>query len=312
MAAVRVLITGGSGFLGANLVRAELAAGHEVHLLLRPHCDRWRLSDLFGEYHSHRGYARDPDSLARTIRASRPEVIYHLAPHDTPYKSFPDQNEAVDPAADLNALLDTLTDLEVRAVVTAFPSLERPCAFCLANSTANTFSLRRLEPSRAASRLFEPSPLPSGRTSVSVSVYGVYGPWEDSSELASVVFHACLRGQSPHVGVAQTPRDWIYVEDVVNLLRMAANTPAATGQTLQAGTGQYQTVQDLVETILTVCSNGRLRALYGKRMAETAGAIADLETTTALTGWRPCYDLRAGVEAHWRWYTGQQRMRLVA
>jgi nucleoside-diphosphate-sugar epimerase len=43
---LRVLITGGSGFIGANLARAEIEAGHEVHLLLRAEAQSWRLSEL--------------------------------------------------------------------------------------------------------------------------------------------------------------------------------------------------------------------------------------------------------------------------
>ena len=42
----RVLVTGGTGFVGANLVRRLVADGHEVHLLLRSESNPWRLFEL--------------------------------------------------------------------------------------------------------------------------------------------------------------------------------------------------------------------------------------------------------------------------
>ena len=44
--AKRILLTGGSGFVGANLARRLLAEGHDVRLILRPNHDPWRLAGI--------------------------------------------------------------------------------------------------------------------------------------------------------------------------------------------------------------------------------------------------------------------------
>ena len=87
--AARVLITGGSGFIGANLVRAELAAGSEVHLLLRPEARLWRLSDVRREFSAHTADVRDAAAVRRVVGEVRPEVVYHLATHG----AYPSQRD---------------------------------------------------------------------------------------------------------------------------------------------------------------------------------------------------------------------------
>src|SRR5437660_10253882 len=77
----RVLITGASGFIGACLARDLIAAGHEVHLLLRAEAKTWRLADLNGQYLAHPGDLRDGQAVRKAVAACRPEVVYHLATH---------------------------------------------------------------------------------------------------------------------------------------------------------------------------------------------------------------------------------------
>jgi len=75
----RVLVTGGSGFIGACLVRELIAAGCDVHLMLRAESRTWRLTAVEGQYTRHDADLRDPEAVRSAVRASRPDVIYHLA-----------------------------------------------------------------------------------------------------------------------------------------------------------------------------------------------------------------------------------------
>src|SRR5262249_30346634 len=82
----RVLITGASGFVGANLARAELAAGEGVHLLVRFQSALDRLGDLLGRCPLHRADLRDTAALQRVVDCSRPDVVYHAAAQGTIHK----------------------------------------------------------------------------------------------------------------------------------------------------------------------------------------------------------------------------------
>ena len=100
------------------------------------------------------------------------------------------------------------------------------------------------------------------------------------------------------------------MDDVVRLLRLAAETPACHGHILHAGSGKRQTVRDMVETVIRV-ANG-IPAEYGaapRRADEPSVWVADLTQTTALTGWTPQYELEEGVRRMWEWFmTRSQRV----
>ena len=112
------------------------------------------------------------------------------------------------------------------------------------------------------------------------------------------------RGDAPRVTAGHQPRDWVYVDDVVELLRRAADSPAVHGRILHAGGGRPQTVRDLVETAVSV-AGGRGKAEYGTeppRPDEPTVWVADLTETTELTGWTPRTELRDGLERTVRYY----------
>ena len=77
----RVILTGGTGFIGANLAGRLLKEGHEVHLLVRPGCARWRLGGIEPHVEFHETALDDPGKLSAIISAVKPDWVFHLAAH---------------------------------------------------------------------------------------------------------------------------------------------------------------------------------------------------------------------------------------
>jgi nucleoside-diphosphate-sugar epimerase len=298
----RVLITGGSGFVGACLAHDLVGAGHEVHLVLRSRSNPWRLAPLAGRYTPHEADLLDAPSLRRAVAACRPQVVYHLATHG----AYPRQTDrAAILATNLLGtanLLDALDGCDYRALVNAGSSSEYG---------PRTGPMREDDPpdprtdyavAKAAATLLCRAEAARGKPVVTVRIFSAYGPWEDPGRLVPHVMGCCSRGETPRVTTGRQPRDFIHVDDVVALLRRAADCPRAHGRILHAGTGRQHTVRDMVETILEVCGKGRVTAAFGAepgRPDEPVSWVADIEQTTALTGWQPAFDLRAGVQYTW-------------
>lgn len=300
----RILITGATGFIGACLARALTAQGHDVHVTLRSDSSPWRLAGLEGRYTAHLADLRDLAAVRRAVDAARPQVVYHLAAHGTLYREC-DRAEIV--ASNLLGtcnLLEALDGYDDCTLVQAGSSSE------YGHKAGAMREDDRLEPrtdyavSKAAATLACQAAAFQGRRATTVRVFSAYGPWEDPSRLVPYVMDCCLRGERPRVTSGQQPRDFIYVDDCVELLQVAAHAPAARGQILHAASGRQQTVREMVETIVDVCSGGRLAAEYGGeplRPDEPTSWVGSIERTTQLTDWRPRYDLRAGVERTWAW-----------
>jgi nucleoside-diphosphate-sugar epimerase len=302
----RVLITGASGFVGACLARDLIAEGHHVHLLLRPEANLWRLAGLEGRYTRHPTDLRDARAVRDAVFECRPEVVYHLATHGA-YHSQKDRTTIL--ATNLLGtanLLDALRSYDYRRLVNVGSSSE------YGHKDQPMREDDRLEPrtdygvSKAAATLLCQAEAFHDKPVTTVRIFSAYGPWEDPGRLVPFVMGCCFRGEAPRVTAGDQPRDFIYVDDVVDLLKTAAHHPQAPGQILHAGTGRQARVRDMVETIAAVFGRVEAPPQFGVQLArpdEPATWVASIARTTELTGWQPRYDLRAGVERTWSWFT---------
>jgi nucleoside-diphosphate-sugar epimerase len=300
----RVLITGGSGFLGACLVRDLVTAGQDVHLLLRPHSNTWRLSDLAGRFTPHQADMLDAAALRRVVAACRPHVVYHLAAHGV----YPFQKErAAILATNLLGtanLLDALVGVEYRALINVGTSAEYGMQRGLIPEDAPPEPVTDYGVAKAAASLLCRAEAGRGLPIITVRVFAAYGPGEAPSRLVAYVMGCCLRGEPPRVTAGRQRRDFIYAGDIVALLQRAAQCPEARGRVLHAATGKAYSVRDMVETIVRVCG-GRVSPVFGAepdRPGEPDCRVAAIGQTTALTGWTPRHDLEAGVAQTWALY----------
>lgn len=304
----RVLITGGSGFIGACLVRDLLADGCDVHLVLRSEAKLWRLADLAGQFTSHAANLCDRDSLARVVQVCRPDVIYNLATHG----AYPFQKErSAILATNLLGtahLLEALRGHAYRALVHTGSSSEYGHKEAPLRETDLPEPRTDYGVSKAAATMLCLAEAYQDKPVSVVRVFSAYGPWEEPTRLVPYLMDCCLRGENPRVTAGQQPRDFVHVDDVVRLLRLAADLPQARGHVLHAGTGCQHTVLDMIETVMEVAGGGRLQAEYGgepTRADEPRCWVASIEETTRLTGWRPRHTLRSGVEQMWNWFTAR-------
>ena len=75
----RSLVTGATGFIGANLVRRLLRDGGEVHALAFHRDHTWRIDEIRNSARVHTGDLRDRDACRRLIEEIRPAWVFHCA-----------------------------------------------------------------------------------------------------------------------------------------------------------------------------------------------------------------------------------------
>src|SRR6266540_7020843 len=85
----RAVVTGATGFVGANLVRGLLRFGCEVHILVRQGHRSWRLDDIVQDIAVHNVELTDAARIQRMFNDVKPHWVFHLAAHG----AYPDQTD---------------------------------------------------------------------------------------------------------------------------------------------------------------------------------------------------------------------------
>jgi UDP-glucose 4-epimerase len=295
---VRILVTGGAGFIGSNLVDALLARGDEVTVL--DDLSTGRLQNLDAALEAgatlFEGSVADPAAVAAALAAARPEVIHHLAAQI-------DVRRAVeDPAFDATVnVVGTATVLEaarragVRRVVLASTG---GAIYGDADvvPTPEDAEPRPLSPYAASKRSAEVYMdlyrRLYGLSTFSLRLANVYGPRQDPQGEAGVIAIYCGRavdgGHATVYGDGLQTRDFVYVGDVVDAFVAAGDSDAAG--CCNVATGRETTVLELAETL------GLVPEPAPERAGEVRRSCLDPSAAARLLGWRARTSLAQGLQ----------------
>lgn len=281
----RVAVTGGTGFVGANLVRRLLADGHEVHLLVRPGHHRWRLEDVADDLRWREVDLGARAELADLVHVMAPDQVFHLAAHGA--YSWQTDEEAIF-AANVVAT-DNLVAACRRAAV---PALVH---------TGSSSEYGAVDHAPAEDEALHPNSyyaLTKGWASLAVQhagytslrLYSVYGPWEDPRRFVPALVEHGLEGRLPPLADPDTARDFVHVDDVVEALLISTARPPADGRgrIYNVGTGAQTTLRDAVELTRRTFGLGAepAWATLAARSWDTDVWVADPRRIAAELGWR--------------------------
>jgi len=245
----RILISGASGFVGANLARRALRDGHEVHLLLRSGYRSWRLDEIASHVHLDGADLADRDGVRAAVRRIRPDWVFHLAA----YGAYSSQQD-VERMASTNllgcvSLLDACVEVGVGAFVNAGSSSEYGLKD---HAPDEEESLNPNSPyaitKAAATHYCRFKARESGIHAVTARLYSVYGPYEEPSRLIPTLIVRCLNGELPPLVSPETARDFIYVDDAVDAMVTVANAVVPAGSVFNVCSGAQVKLKDVVDT----------------------------------------------------------------
>ncbi len=311
LAGARVLVTGAAGFLGANLVRALLEDGAEVHGLVRRGTSSWRLAGLTGELALHAADLTDVEGLGGAVAAARPEVVFHTAAAGGHPASRSERETALRVSVLGTAnLLEELRWNEVGRFVHVGSSLEygpkpgpvteadvlEPATFRGAVKAAAT--LLCLQLAHAAAR-----PVTVLRP------LSVYGPWEQPSRLVPSAVRAARYGEPLPLTARGAGRDFVFVDDVVEACLLVARAGGEVdGEIVNIGSGIRTSNEELVAAVERI--TGRrivtLPGRYPSSPPDTGTWLADVTKARELLDWTPRHTLDQGLAETVEWFRARE------
>jgi len=245
---VRVLVTGGAGFIGSHVAEAALAAGHAVSVL--DDLSTGRRENLPAAARFFEADVRDADAVRAVFAEAKPEVVSHQAAQASVAVSVrePAFDAAVNVVGSLNVIVSSLAQRVARLVFASTGG-------AIYGEVAEGKRASEADPARpvspyACAKLAVEHYLVGfarerGLTSTILRYANVYGPRQDPDGEAGVVAifaRRLISGEPIQVNARQRPgdegcvRDYVHVDDVV-----AANLAAFEGRVraplLNVGTG---------------------------------------------------------------------------
>ena len=299
------LVTGAGGFVGANLVRRLIAGGADVHAILRPSTDPWRLSGIRDRITIHGVSLTDRDGVLRSVREVRPGVIFHLAKHRGDPATL-DYRAAYD--ANLHAtmyLLEASKDLPLERFVHAGSSLEYDLARSpLKESDAPAPRTVHGVTKAAASMLCQQVARRFDVPAVVLRFFTVYGPWEGPARFVPRVMLAAIDGAPLAITRDRVCHDWIFVDDVVDACLRSVTAASVIGEIFNVATGRSTANQDLVDQVERLAGSAIARATtpFPPRPWDTERWVADVTKSRELLGWTATTGLAGGLERTLEWF----------
>ena len=299
----RYLVTGAAGFVGARLARTLQASGADVHGVVSPSSNTWRLD---GEPAPVRHVVdlRDRDAVRRLVADLRPTVIYSLAAHG----AYPHQTDAArifgSNVLGLTHLLEACESIDYRLLVHAGSSSEygrKPVAMREDDELApeTLYGVSKV----AQSLLCQRWARLKGRPITVVRLFSVYGPLEEPSRLVPRLLTAMLDARPIAMASPSTSRDFIHVDDVVAGMLKVERLAALSGAVLNLGTGIQTTLAEMVATLEAV-AGAPLRAEWNTmpgRPWDTDTWVADISRLREALAWTPSLSVRDGLAQSIEW-----------
>src|SRR5215218_8624971 len=295
----RVLITGAAGFVGANLTRELVKRGAEVHALVRPGGDLWRISEMIPAIDIHTVDLTHAKELCRVIVESPPEIIVNLAVRRAGRTSRDRRRTLQTNVLGTANLLEAATPLEygVKERPIRESDLPEPVIFYGATKAAATLLCQQLAQA-------------DDRPVTVLRLFSVYGYWEPSGRLVPTAIMAALRGQEIPLTAPGYRRDLVFVKDVVEACLLSLRAEGVTGEIINVGSGQQWSNEEVVEMV-QVASGREVRVRAGEyppRPSDTTNWVADNRKAKQLLGWEPRHSLRAGLEQTVAWLERHQEL----
>lgn len=306
-----VVITGGAGFIGANLTRRLVFEKTDVHIITKPGGSSLRLSGILSHVRIHPIGLSERKILKQLLYRIKPRYVFHIAA----YGSYPHQDDS-DEMVRTN-IVGTLNLLECLRIVpyknlilvgssSEYGTKNTPMKESDVLVPNNLYAATKASQTHLAQAFAATYDIPI----TILRLFNVYGPFEEKGRLVRSVIESVLSRKPIQLATGKEVRDFVHTDDVVDAMIHAA-TANFRGEVFNIGTGVETTIYELARMVvkLTGISIPIRRHAYPGRAWDTYHWKADMEKTNSMLRWKPKVSLRDGLTRTMQWYKEESAKR---
>lgn len=306
----KALVTGATGFVGSNLVRRLIAENYEVHILVRQDSNQWRLSDISGQLQEHLVDLSEVEKLRQVVKEIKPQAIFHLAAFSIYSAYTKEENEKgiIDTNfLGLVNLLNACNEIDYKVFINTGSSSEYGLKKAPMKETdlcqpVNVYGIAKLAATLYSSYIAKIQNKPV----VTLRLFSPFGPYDDGKRLIPHVVKHALNKNDVEVNNSEVVRDYIYIDDLVDLYLQVANfsnIEGIKGEIFNVGSGQEVRIGKVVEEI-TKLTDSKIQVKWKNQKRDWESEVwqADIAKTSQTFNWQPKHSLTQGLEKTISWF----------
>ena len=291
----KVIITGATGFIGRHLAQAVAASGASVYGLSRS-------ESYIADVHGYVCDITDRRLLNEIVGDVRPSHIFHLAGNKARSANIKDFRQCID--ENLIGTLNLLEACEAASCVPRFISLgtceeyggaEAPYLETTREVPVSAYSCSKV----AMTQLLQTYHRIHGFPTVVLRPSLAYGPGQGDEMFLPALIRSLLSGQRFAMSRGGQTRDYVYIDDLIRAILLAAERPEAIGQVINISSGMPTRIIDVTRLAVNLIGKEAEALLdIGKiayRQGEAMNYWANRAKAKQLLGWEPGVNLCDGM-----------------
>lgn len=308
---MKLLVTGGAGFIGSEFVRQTVSLGHEIAVIdkLTYAADKNRISDVLNSIQFFEGDIADRTFVRDVFLTFRPEIVVHWAAESHVDRSI------LQPAVFMTSNIigtQTLLDVSKDFDIQKFINISTDEVYGDLGDSGSFYEDTPLNPSSpysvsktSADMLGRAYLRTYGSPVITIRPSNNYGPWQYPEKLVPVVILKALGNEKiPVYGAGENIREWLFVEDCASAVISLINN-GKIGQIYNIGSGNEKRNIDVVKFILDLLGKPHeLIEFVQDRPGHDFRYSLNYDKIKSEIGWSSKIQFEIGISRTVEWYLG--------
>ena len=303
-----ILITGGAGFIGSNLIRALIELDFNISVIGLDNIKNSKISDLKDKINFFQSDLSSKYNLREILKKSNPSIIIHLASLinlkrdinliETMMKNFETTLNLYNESSNL----DELKCIISLGSAEEYGDNSSPFNEKQREAPSSPYSLSKTCVNYLSSYFYRIDNLPI----TTIRPFVVYGEYQTNNQLIPYIISKCLKNEEIITTTGEQTRDFIYIKDLIRaIIKIIENFDKKLfGETINICTGNEIKIKDAILFIKKE-TNSNSKINFGAlpyRGGENMHFFGSNEKAKLLLNWNPKYSFEEGIKRTINWH----------